>query len=98
MSRPVTIALIQMRMSASPKHNVTKAVNMVRAAASQGAQVVCLPELYRTHYFPRKKNADVRMLAEPVPGESTAVFSKLARELGAVIIVPVFEDDGGTRY
>ena len=87
----VTVAGIQMSMSGSAGENMRKAVALVRRAARRGAQIICLPELYRTLYFPQEKSADKASLAETIPGESTQVFGPLAKELGATIIVPVFE-------
>ncbi len=51
MTRKFTVGLIQMRCSAEPRENLEKAIAMVREAAKRGAQVVCLPELFRTQYF-----------------------------------------------
>lgn len=87
----VTIGLIQAKVSDDPAVNIEKTVMMIKEAAKKGAQIICLQELYRTRYFPRKEKMDARSLAEPIPGESTGVFSGLAKEMGIVIIVPVFE-------
>jgi len=66
-------------------------VERVEEAAAKGAQIVCLQELYRLRYFPQKEHQNAQNLAETVPGESTRVFSELAKKLGIVIIVPLFE-------
>jgi len=87
-----------MRMTDDVRINMSRAEALVRDAARQGAQVICLPELYRTQYFPQSEGLDVSLLAEPIPGESALAFSKLARELGVVMVVPVFEMDGGRFY
>jgi agmatine deiminase len=68
-----------------------KTAGKIELAAKLGAQIVCLPELYRTQYFPQKENQDVSGLAETIPGESTKLFSKLAKEHKIVIIAPLFE-------
>ena len=73
-------------------------MELVRQAARRGAQIICLPELFRTPYFPQHKKRDVRSLAEPIPGESTKAFGNIAAELGVVIIVPLFEKSRGARY
>ncbi|HTE85951.1 MAG TPA: agmatine deiminase family protein, partial [Dehalococcoidia bacterium] len=85
-------------MSRSPRQNVAKAAAMTRDAAGRGAQVICLPELYRSRYFPRRKTARTGGLTETIPGESTEIFSQLARELEVVLIVPVYENDGGQLF
>jgi predicted amidohydrolase len=97
MKNEVIIAGIQMSMSALPEDNVLKAARLVRAAARRGAQIVCLPELYRTLYFPQQQKADKAALAETISGDSSAVFGPLARELGIVIIVPIYEAAGAGK-
>jgi agmatine deiminase len=87
----VTIAAIQSRALQDPDANVRNAELLTRLAARKGAQIICLPELYRTVYFPQHRKADASRFAETIPGESTRVFRKLAKELGTVLIVPVFE-------
>jgi agmatine deiminase len=76
-----------------------KTAEMIRKAAKRGAQVVCLQELYRTGYFPIDENREVGDLAETIPGKSTSLMSRLAKELSIVIIVPIFElDSSGKCY
>jgi len=87
----VTVAGIQARATADVAANLANAELLVRQAARKGARIICLPELYRTVYFPQYEKRDVSRFAETVPGESTQALSRLARELGAVIIVPLFE-------
>lgn len=94
----VTIGLIQTRVSDDPRANVEKTVKKIKEAAKKGAQIICLQELYRTRYFPREEKKDVSILAETIPGESTDVFSKVAKENGIVIIVPVFEKGQDGNY
>ncbi len=60
-------------------------------AAEKGAQIVCLQELYRTTYFPQQENSTVDKIAETIPGDSTRVFSILAKKHKIVIIIPIFE-------
>ncbi len=97
-TRRVSIGLIQMSMYADPKKNLEKAQRLVREAAKKGAQIICLPELYRSLYFPQDENKDVSALAEPADGESARIFSALAKELRAVIIVPIFEKSGKKTF
>lgn len=94
----VTIGLIQTSISSNIDANIRKTVGMIREAAKKGAQVVCLPELYNTSYFPVDENREVSKLAETIPGKSTSIMSRLAKELGIVIIVPIFEVASGKRY
>ncbi len=94
----VTIGLIQTTVSDDRDLNLRKAIEKVKEAASKGAKVVCLPELYRTRYFPQWDQRDASFLVESIPGESTKAFSLLARELEIVIIVPVFEKTEADYY
>ncbi len=91
MSEKFSVGLIQMSCAPDPRENLAKAQARIREAAKRGAQIVCLPELFRSRYFCREENADLFELAEPVPGPTTEALGGLARELGVVIIAPVFE-------
>jgi N-carbamoylputrescine amidase len=86
-----TVGLIQMSCSLDPRQNFAKAEARIEEAAKQGAQIVCLQELFRSQYFCREENADFFELAEPIPGPSTESLSKLARSLNVVIIGSLFE-------
>ena len=85
------IGLVQMSMSADAAANTQKAVERVRAAAAQGATVVCLPELYRTPYFCQREDAALFDLAETVPGPSSEALGEVSRETGVAVVVPIFE-------
>ncbi len=89
--RIVNIGLVQMRCTADPDFNMATAEAGIRAAAAQGAQIVCLPELFRSLYFCQSENHVFFALAEPVPGPSTGRLSKLAAELQVVIVASLFE-------
>src|ERR1700732_5135227 len=90
-----TIGLVQMCCAPDPAENLEKAVWRVREAAGQGAQIVCLQELFRSQYFCREENAELFELAERIPGPSTESLSKLARDLRVVIIGSLFERRAG---
>jgi N-carbamoylputrescine amidase len=85
------IGLVQMRCVDDAGANVATAVRRVREAAQQGAQIVCLPELFRTPYFCQREDAALFDLAEPVPGPTTEALSAVARETGVAVIASVFE-------
>jgi len=91
MAEKFTVGLIQMSCSLDPRENFAKAEARIQEAAKQGAQIICLQELFRSQYFCREENADLFELAEPVPGPSTEALSKLARSLNVVIIGSFFE-------
>lgn len=85
------IGLVQMSCSPDPDANLDKAAGRVRDAARQGAQIVCLPELFRAQYFCQREDVQLFDLAEPIPGPSTERLSAIAREEGVVIIASIFE-------
>lgn len=95
---PVNVALVQMAMTADPAANFAKACELVRKAAAKGANIVCLPELFRSLYFCQSENHDHFALAEPIPGPSTESLSLLAKELNVVIIASLFEKRAAGLY
>ena len=74
------VALVQMAMGTDPRENLEKGVDRVREAARGGAQVVCLPELFRSRYFCQTRGHGRFDLAEPVPGPTTDALAEAARE------------------
>jgi agmatine deiminase len=94
----VTIGLVQSKVSADISSNVTKTEKMVRQAAKKGAQIICLQELFQTPYFPQREGEKKDKYAETIPGPTTTIMSKLAKELGVVIIVPLFEKAKNGKY
>ena len=85
------VGLVQMTMSAEPAKNLDRAVARVREARRAGADVVCLPELFRSQYFCQREDASLFDLAEPVPGPTTEALGRAAKETGAVVVAPIFE-------
>jgi N-carbamoylputrescine amidase len=77
--------------SANSQENLERAVGKVEEAVMNGAQIICLPELFRSQYFCQQEDADLFDLAESVPGSSTEVFSQVAKQHGVSILVSVFE-------
>jgi N-carbamoylputrescine amidase len=90
-SRTVSIGLVQMHMSESPDDNLARAIAGIREAAAKGAQLVCLPELFRSRYFCQSENNEHFALAESVPGPTTRTLEPLATELGITLIASLFE-------
>lgn len=89
--RKVKIGFVQMSCTAGKASNFEKAVAKIKEAATAGAQIVCLQELFASLYFCDVEDYENFKLAEPIPGPSTEAFSKLAAELGVVIIASLFE-------
>ena len=98
MQESFRIGLVQTSCSLDPNENLEKTVWKVREAAAQGAQVVCLQELFRSQYFCREENAELFALAEAIPGPSTETLGKLARELKVVIVASLFERRAAGLY
>jgi N-carbamoylputrescine amidase len=85
------VGLVQMHCTPDPDENLRRAGQFVREAAGMGAQVVCLPELFRTQYFCQREDPALFDLAEPIPGPSTEALSAVARDAGVVVIASLFE-------
>jgi N-carbamoylputrescine amidase len=92
------IALIQMCCGPEPDKNLAHAIDFIRDAAKNGAEIISLPELFRSQYFCQTENHDNFSLAETIPGPSTEALTKLARELGVVIIASLFEKRSAGLY
>lgn len=80
-----------MACSTDPSENLKRAEIKADEAIKGGAQLLCLPELFRSQYFCQKEDAALFDLAEPVPGPSTDAFAKLAKSHGVTILISVFE-------
>jgi len=100
--RIVRAALIQSKLNVSTDESTAiikasmteKVVAQIRDAASQGAQIVCLQELFNGPYFGAEQNTKWYDMVERIPdGPTTRLMKDLARELGIVIIVPMYEED-----
>jgi len=96
--RSVKVGVVQMRMSDNTDDNMQKALAMTRDAIGQGADVVCLPELFRSRYFCQTEDADLFELAEPIPGPSVDAFEQLAAEHGVAVIASLFERRAAGLY
>lgn len=87
----VKIGTVQTTCSADIHENRAKAVEKIREAAAQGAQIVCLQELFTSLYFCDVEDHDNFKLGESIPGPTTDILQPLAKELGVVIIASLFE-------
>ncbi|TLU82603.1 MAG: carbon-nitrogen hydrolase [Chlorobium sp.] len=87
----VAIALIQTSCQSDPAENLAKACVKIREAASLGARIICLQELFTTRYFCQTEDYASFDYAESIPGPSTQVMQLLARELEVVIVASLFE-------
>lgn len=92
------LALLQFEASQSQQENRQKAESFIEDAAKTGANAVALQELFDTTYFCREINQRFFEWAEPVPGPTTKHFSGIAKKLGVVILLPLFERKAAGVY
>lgn len=85
------IGIVQQSNTSDIEVNIDKLKNNIRNLASQGADLIVLQELHNSLYFCQTENTDVFDLAESIPGKSTDQFGMLAKELGVVIVLSLFE-------
>lgn len=97
--RNITFSVTQFACDWDIEANIATACALVRGAASAGANVVLLQELFQTPYFCQDQVASHFALAAPVEGNPVlARFSDLARELGVVLPVSFFEKSGQAHF
>jgi N-carbamoylputrescine amidase len=98
-ARTVTVAVVQMAMTADTARNVDRAIAFVRDAAARGAGLVLLPELFENLYWCQVQQERFFATAHPVNGHPFLPrLAALARELGVVLPVSFFERDGQAHY
>lgn len=95
----VKIGTVQMQCTVDKQANIAKTITQIRALAQEGAQIVCLQELFASLYFCFEENHDYFKLAESIPeGDTTYQMQALAKELGIVLIVSMFEKRAAGLY
>jgi N-carbamoylputrescine amidase len=94
----VTLGLIQGTTYASKAESHARHDVLIRDAASKGAQIICLQEIFDIPYFCTRQDTSLFDLAEAIPGPTTDHLATLAKELGVVIIAPLFEKRGAGLY
>jgi len=87
----IRLGLVQMSMESTLEANCKKASKLISEAAKKGANIVCLPELFTSPYFPQDEKTDGSVFAEEIPGESTRMLSDAAMENSVVLV-------GGSIY
>jgi N-carbamoylputrescine amidase len=85
------VGIVQQAFSGEQPENISRLAEAVRACVAEGAGLVILPELHNTPYFCQTEDASCFRFAETIPGPSTALFGNLARELGVVLVLSLFE-------
>ena len=89
--KSITIALIQQSRNKKIDENLSETIHQIKTSAEKGAQIICLQELFRSLYFCQREDSEAFKLSESIPGPTTNVLTKLAKELEIVIISPLFE-------
>lgn len=87
----LTLGLVQTHAEDDVESNLARAEASILRAADQGADIVCLQELFLSPYFPQREDEIHFALAEPVPGPTTERLGALAQQLGVVIVASLFE-------
>ncbi len=98
MNRQVSIGIIQRTCSAHPAENLQTTIQEIRKVAAQGAQIICLQELFQTLYFCDVEDHANYDLAESVPGPTTELLQSVAKELQVVIVASLFEKRASGIY
>ncbi|WP_317174068.1 carbon-nitrogen hydrolase [Dysgonomonas sp. GY617] len=89
--RKMKIGIVQQSNTSDIEVNIDKLKNNIRDLAVKGAELIVLQELHNSLYFCQTENTDVFDLAETIPGASTDQFGLLAKELGVVLVLSLFE-------
>ena len=85
------VGIIQESHTANIDANIAKLTSKIEELAKKGAQLIVLSELHNSLYFCQVEDVDNFDLAEPIPGKSTDHFSAVAKRLGVVIVISLFE-------
>lgn len=85
------VGIIQQANTPDINNNLEKLEVNIRKAVQEGAELIVLQELHNSLYFCQIEDTDTFDLAETIPGPSTDRFGKLAKELGVVIVLSLFE-------
>lgn len=91
MNNILKTGLVQYSPSPDIEKNIKRLKTNIAYCAEQGATLIVLQELHNTLYFCQEENTNNFELAEPIPGPSTEIFGKLAKELAVVIVTSLFE-------
>ena len=89
--RSVRVGLVQMACGEDPERNLEVGLAGIEEARDRGAQVVCLPELFRSRYFCQTEDHAHFELAEPIPGRTSDALADAARRFGVVVVGSIFE-------
>jgi len=94
----IKAGLVQMACTADKAANIRKSIDEIKKCALAGAELVVLQELHSSLYFCQTENTEMFDLAEPIPGPSTEIFSKIAKENRIVLVTSLFEKRAAGLY
>jgi len=98
MSRVVRAALFQTVWTGDGESMTAAHEKATREAAAQGAQIIGFQEVFNAPYFCQVQEAEHYKWAESIPGPTTERFQALAKELGIVIVLPIYELESAGFY
>lgn len=90
--------IIQQTNSDNREDNISRLTTKIRQIADKGAELIVLQELHNGLYFCQTEDVNIFDLAETIPGPSTDYFGRLAKELGVVIVLSLFEKRAAGLY
>lgn len=96
--KETSVALVQMRMGESADKNLARAEKKISEAAKKGAQIVCLPELFTSPYFPREPKKDFSRYAETIPGKITEKLSTISKKHGIILVAGSLYECAGNKF
>jgi N-carbamoylputrescine amidase len=94
----IKAGLVQMSCKSDKAANIQKSINEIKKCASAGAELVVLQELHSSLYFCQTEDTGMFDLAEPIPGPSTELYSKVAKENNIVLVTSLFEKRAAGLY
>lgn len=94
----ISVALVQQEYAGTPEFQLKKTESNIRACARMGVRLVVLHEMHDTAYFCQSENMLNFRLAEAIPGPSTERYGRLAKELGLVLVISLFEKRASGLY
>ena len=97
MPRKLRLGVVQMSMSEDQGANLSRALGLIEESARAGAEVVCLPELFRSRYFPSSRES--RALPEKIPGPTSRALAAAAKRARVTVIGgSIYEKGGRSAY
>lgn len=98
MSGNVRLSIVQMRDAGSSHACIDSAIRLIEEAAAEGAQIVCLQELFHGPYPCQSEDHRMFDLAESIPGPITERIGKIAKQHEIVVVAPIFEQRAAGLY